>query len=165
MIHHEDNARETLLEYLNKPKRKIEPPAGKTSVLKKFKKDTAGSNIYIVDYDDNGVIDEEISNSIERHEDFKNFDDVQLFKDKNINDKYIVIFYVDFPAWLIKALREIGKQPSDYGFSNQKGKFHLEIREKYKKDNFIKMLVDLNKNDSSMLNILKEIFKLINHKP
>lgn len=139
MIHCEDNAREALLEYLNKPKKKIEPPAGKMTILRKFKKDSLGENIYVVDHDDNGVPDEEIINSIKRHDDFKNIDEIQLYCDKRINEKYLVIFNTDFPAWLLEALREIGKQPSDFGFSNQKGKFHLEIREKERRENFKKI--------------------------
>lgn len=164
MIHHEDNAREVLLEYLNKPKKKIEPPAGKTSVLKKFKNDTIGDSIFIIDEDTDGMINDEIIDSVIRHEKFQDIDEIQLFKHKTIKEKYIVIFKEDFPYWLINALKEIGKSPSDFGFNNQKGKFHSQIREKEKKEAFMRILVNLNKNNSSMLNTLKEIFTLINHK-
>ena len=164
MIHFEDNAREALLEYLNKPRGKLEPPCGKGTVLRKFKKDKTGESIYIIDDDGDGIADEEINESILRDEDFDRVDDVRLFKDKRLREKYIVIFYIDFPAWLIKAMQEVGKRPSDYGFDNQKGKFHIQIREKDRKENFKSILIDLNRNESPMLKILKNIFIKINHR-
>lgn len=164
MIYFEDNAREALLEYLNKPKNKLEFPCGKGTVLKKFKKDKNGENIYIIDDDGDGVVDKEIEDSIELEDNFKNVVGVQLFKDKKLKEKYIVIFNSDFPSWLIKALKEVGKQPSDYGFPNQKGKFHIQIRERVRKSQFKNILVDLNKQNSSMLQELKDIFIKINHR-
>jgi hypothetical protein len=164
MIYFEDNAREALLEYLNKPKKKLELPCGKGTVLKKYKKDNIGSSIYIIDDDGDGVVDTEIEDSIEPEEDFKNITDIKLYKDKKLKEKYIVIFNNDFPVWIIKALSQIGKQPSDYGFQNQKGKFHIQIREKDRKAQFKNILIDLNKNNSSMLQILKSVFIKINHK-
>lgn len=164
MIYFEDNAREALLEYLNKPQKKLELPCGKGTVLKKYKKDNSGCSIYIIDDDGDGVVDAEIEDSIEQEEDFKNITDIKLYKDKRLKEKYIVIFDYDFPAWIIKALSQIGKQPSDYGFQNQKGKFHIQIREKDRKTQFKSILIDLKKNDSSMLKVLKSIFVKINHK-
>lgn len=164
MIHFEDNAREALLEYLNKPKHKLDPPCGKGTVLKKYKKNNIGNSIYIIDDDGDGVVDDEIQNSIIRDEDFQGVKDIRLFKDKKLKEKYIVIFDVDFPFWLIKALNEIGKQPSDFGFQNQKGGFHRQIRERDRKNQFKNILIDLNKEKSSMLQTLKDIFTKINHK-
>ena len=164
MIYFEDKARESLLEYLQKPNRKLILCSGKMDVLKKFKKDKSENNIYLIDNDDNGVIDDEIKRSIERENEFKNITDVILYKDKKIKEKYIVIFNEDFPAWLIKALNQIGKKPSNFGFNDKKGKFHEQIRESERKENFKKILIDMNKEKSDMLKELKEIFKQINHK-
>jgi hypothetical protein len=164
MIYFEDNAREALLEYLNKPKSKLGIPCGKGTVLRKFKKDKTGENIYIIDDDGDGVVDKEIEDSIEREDSFKNIVDIQLLKDKKLKEKFIVIFNNDFPLWLIKALKEVGKQPSDYGFPNQKGKLHIQIRERERKSQFKNILIDLNKQNSSMLQELKNIFIKINHK-
>ena len=164
MIHYEDNAREYLLEYLNKSPKKFALPGGKGTVLSKFKKDKSGESIYIIDDDGDEIADEEILESIERDSSFSNINDVKLFKDKKANEKYLVIFNIDFPTWLISALNQIGKQPSEYGFQNQKGKFHKQIREKELKENFKKLLIDMNKENSQMLQVLKNIFIKINHK-
>lgn len=164
MIHYEDNARNFLLEYLNKPNKKLEPLCGKGTILKKYKKDRTGDNIYIIDDDGDGVVNKEIEDSIELEDSFKSITDILLYKDKKLKEKYIVVFNEDFPSWLIKALKQIGKQPSDYGFLNQKGKFHIQIREKDRKTQFKNILIDLNKEKSSMLQTLKDIFIKINHK-
>jgi len=165
MILYEDNARDALLVYLNKPRKKLEPPIGKMTILKRFKKDNSGENIYIIDHDDNGIADDDIINSIERIKKFSQFKDVFLYKHRTIGEKYLVVFNEDFPSWLINSLREIDMKPSDFGFTDQKGKFHIEIREKERRDGLNKILVKLNKQNSPMFQTLKEIFVLINHKP
>ncbi len=164
MIHFEDNAREALLIYLQKPRKKLELPLGKANILGKYKKDRIGKNIYIIDYDDNGIPDEEIENSLNRLPEFSHIGDVLLFTDKILIEKYILIFKPDFPTWLLNALKEIGKRPFDFGFSDKKGKLHIQIRDKNRINGFNSMLKELNKNNSSMLDILKDIFNKINHK-
>lgn len=124
MIYVEDNSDQYLLEYLNKPYKKIWRAEGKQDVVKKVMKENG--SIGIIDYDD------DISNEIVDMELDENHKHVLLYKYK---ESFLIVIIPRLQNWLINACQEAGKSPSDFGLPDKTGDFHKAINKEVRKPN------------------------------
>ncbi len=151
MIFVEDNSDQYLLEYLNKPSRKIWRAEGKQDVVKKVRNE---NSIGIIDFDDS--IAKEIE-GMSIDEDHKH---LLLYKK---SDSFLVVFVPRLQNWLVSACNECQNKPSSFGLPDKVGELHNAINKEVRKQQFLNLLMHLNKN-SQMFQTYKQIIKKINHK-
>lgn len=152
MIFVEDNSDQYILEYFNKPSKKILRADGKQDVVKKIKKENG--SIGIIDFDDS--INIEVS-GMKKEEDHNH---ILLY---NFRKSYLVVICPRLQNWLVTACQESNSTPSQFKLPDKVGEFHKAINKEFRKNQFVELLKYL-KNNSQMFLTYRKLIDKINHK-
>ena len=152
MIFVEDKSDQYILQYFDKPSKKIYIADGKQDVVKKIKKED--DTIGIIDFD-NGIDKE--TEGMEMSEDLNH---IKVFSYKKSR---LVVIYPRLQEWLVSACSESASKPSAFKLPDKIGEFHKAINKEILKDRLLKLLIHLKKN-SNMFREYKSLIDKLNHK-